>query len=164
MTRPTWDDTRIAMARALGRRSLCERDQVGALIIDVDGKVIGEGYNGPPRHFEHRDVGCSNWCPRASRERVASGTPLDPDYLDCPALHAEANALLMSDRSLRVGGALYVTSHVCHQCAKLVANSGLSYVFVDTVNDSVHRRSDVAYRFLADCGVVTFINGTVAAV
>ena len=165
-TRFTWDETRVAMARALKRRSLCDRDQVGALIIDADGRIIGEGYNGPPKGFPHNDQRCSAWCPRASRERIVAGTPRDPEYLDCPAVHAEANALLMSDRSLRQGGTLYVTKHVCHGCAKLIANSGISYIYVDAIGYDEHerKRNEGAYRFLAECGVVTFLNGSLLAV
>lgn len=154
MIRPSWHQVRIAMARDLGKRSLCERDQVGALITDVEGKVIGEGYNGPPRGFDHADARCGNWCTRGRNH----GEPVANDYSDCPALHAEANAITMSDRTLRMGGTLYVTSHVCTPCAKLIANSGLQFVVVDSQREHEHRRSDDSYRFMRDCGLVVVVN------
>src|SRR5687768_15004452 len=123
-TRPSWDETRIAMARELAKRSLCSRDQVGAVIVDAQQKVIGEGYNGPPRAFKHANKPCVEWCDRAKRtgitepsevrdfaDRVIMTLGPAKDYSDCPSLHAEANALMMSDRSLRAGGIMYVTSH-----------------------------------------------------
>jgi dCMP deaminase len=135
------------MARALARRSLCVRDQVGALIVDKDNKVIGEGYNGPARYTDHKDQPCTEWCPRASSERKVM------DYSDCPSLHAEANALVMSDRSLRSGGIIYVTSHPCLACAKLISNSGLSGVYVGHDGQHEYRRDQGVYDYLFGLGM-----------
>lgn len=113
--RPTWHETRFAMARAVARRSLCVRDQVGSIIVDVNNKVIGEGHNGPPRGFEHNQRPCTEWCPRGRLEPDVEARKLSPTYEDCPSLHSEANSLMMSDRTLRSAGTIYVTSHVCFQ-------------------------------------------------
>lgn len=80
---------------------------------------------------------------------------LSPDYSDCPSLHAEANALSVCDRTQREGGVIYVTSHVCHACAKLVANSGLSTVVIpsDDGFGAAHRRPERSYELLERCGV-----------
>lgn len=74
-------------------------------------------------------------------------------YDDCPSLHAEANALMRSDHSARVGGSIYVTSHVCFGCAKLIANSGLVRVVVDTDKADAHRNPIASYQFLLQCGI-----------
>lgn len=137
------------MARELAKRSLCSRDRVGAVIVDVNQKVIGEGYNGPPFNFQHNDASCIQWCIRA----MHSVSYREPDYSDCPALHAEANALMMSDRSLRQGGTIYVTSHPCMGCAKLIANSGLSHLYVYADRQHEYRRNQDVYDFLLNCGV-----------
>jgi dCMP deaminase len=152
------------MARAVARRSLCSRDQVGAIIVDRDNKVIGEGHNGPPRGFFHDQRRCLEWCQRAQRAPVltahlGSVSELHPTYDDCPSLHGEANCLMMSDRSLRAGGTIYVTSHVCFSCAKLIANSGLRYVYVTTGEEHAHRSSAVSYDFLVYCGLYVTVNG-----
>lgn len=163
--RTSWREIRYQMAAAIARRSLCVRDQVGAIIVDVDNKVIGEGYNGPPRGFWHGNAPCTQWCQRTRNAKVAvkldgnEARGLHPTYDDCPALHAEANALMMSDRSLRSGGTIYVTSHICISCAKLIANSGLHYARVSAATDREHRNSDASYTFLANCGVIVFVNG-----
>lgn len=152
------------MARVLARRSLCVRDQVGAIIVDKNDKVIGEGYNGPARYTKHDQRPCDNWCPRAQyhaeggkyTEVTLEGSPhrmRRPDYSDCPSLHAEANALMASDRSLRVGGTIYITSHPCHACAKLIANSGLTGVYVGHDGQHEYRRSQQVYAYLMDLGV-----------
>jgi deoxycytidylate deaminase len=85
---------------------------------------------------------------------------LDPVYEDCPALHAEANALMVCDRKDREGGTIYVTSGVCWGCAKLIANSGLGTVVIDASppNAHKHRNVDRSYLFLESCGI-TVITG-----
>ena len=140
------------MADALALRSLCDRDRVGALIVDRSGKVIGEGYNGPPWGFTHGNDRCSVWCQRTVNAHLGGSEGLHAEYWDCPALHAEANALMMSDRSLRAGGMIYVTSHICMSCAKLIANSGLRFVVVRS-SDQAHRNPGASYRFLQDCSI-----------
>lgn len=79
---------------------------------------------------------------------------LDPGYADCPSLHAEANALSVCDRSQREGGTIYVTSAVCFNCAKLVANSGLARVVVGaSATEHAHRQPEASYEFLRSCGL-----------
>lgn len=146
--RPSWHETRIEMARALAKRSLCTRDQVGAIIVDKGFKVIGEGYNGPAQYTSHEDKPCTEWCPRA---QAAART--EADYSDCPSLHAEANALMTSDRSLRKQGTIYVTSHPCMGCAKLIANSGLAGVFVGHDGQHEYRRDQAVYGYLRGLGL-----------
>lgn len=149
------------MAAELAKRSLCSRDQVGAVIVDRHNKVIGEGYNGPPRGFWHGGEPCTKWCQRTVNAKLGEGLTKDtlhPVYDDCPSLHAEANALLMADRSLCAGGTIFVTSHVCMGCAKLIANSGLTYVIVRSA-DREHRSPEATYQFLRDCRLELWVNG-----
>jgi dCMP deaminase len=150
--RPSWHDIRLAMAGEIAKRSLCVRDQVGAIVVDASNKVISEGYNGPPRGFWHGGEPCARWCQRTMNFKLAGDDGLHTTYDDCPSLHAEANALLQADRSLCRGGTIFVTSHVCMGCAKLIANSGLELLVVrSTVKD--HRRSEEVYNFLRDCKI-----------
>lgn len=195
-SRRTWDDTWLDVAAVVARRSLCVRDQVGAVVVDPRNRVVATGYNGPPDGFEHGGLPCVEWCRRASPSPVESWR-LEPstipydveydgdvaylvwrghrveltdenlrrvgaepmsaeptsDYSDCPSLHAEANALSVCDRSVREGGTIYVTSQVCHACAKLVANSGLSTVVVRVTEDHPHRNFNESHEFLERCGL-----------
>lgn len=84
---------------------------------------------------------------------------LDPSYEDCIALHAEANALSVCDRSQRVDGALYVLGDVCYTCAKLIANSGLTQVYVARDGrDRGYRNPERSYAFMESCGVTVVID------
>lgn len=87
-------------------------------------------------------------------------TELMFDYSDCPSLHAEANALMTCDRSVREGGTIYVTSHVCYGCAKLIANSGLRAVVVVLAadeRDRAYRDPDKSYALMEQCGVEVIV-------
>lgn len=185
--RPHWDQVWLHVAEAVSARSLCTRSKVGAVLVTPAHRVVAVGYNNPPAGFSHRDEPCTAWCQRAAKgayrdelvklsvdglhhpERAVIQTPLtpsqlrsatlDPGYADCPSLHAEANALSVCDRVQREGGTLYVTSHVCHACAKLIANSGLSRVVVSTsaAETAAHRDPERSYDLLRDCGLVVDI-------
>jgi len=201
--RASWDQVWLDVADAVAQRSLCERDRVGAVLVDAVNRIVDSGVNNPPRGFLHNDLSCSRWCIRA-KPRVTWDPPpgVDPEdqadisitgdvvveylngaaravddpytflvsrgytpreelstcYEDCPSLHAEANALMFSDRRLREGGTLYVTSHVCSGCAKLVANSGVRRVVVrpGRYRDpalTTHRNSEKWYDFMRACGL-----------
>jgi dCMP deaminase len=142
-------------ARNAARRSLCSRDQVGAVIVNTENEAIATGYNGPPRNFEHQEQPCTVWCARAGK--ATENQPMDPGHTDCPSLHAEANALLKAAKYARVGGTLYVTSHVCVNCAKLVANSGIARVVVDPRFPASHRNAETGYSLMRTCGVAVEI-------
>lgn len=160
------------MAGELAKRSLCVRDQVGAVVVDARNKIIGEGYNGPPRGFPRpadptlaggwlgsgsHDTPCDRWCDRGKLPIDAEARKLRDGYVDCPSLHAEANALLQADRSLCVDGTIFVTSHVCFNCAKLIANSGLASVVVRSAVKT-HRPVQATLDFLFTCeiSVITY--------
>lgn len=149
-TRPTWHQVWEHVSEVTGARSLCSRAQVGAVIVDKENRVVATGYNGPPAGFDHQDKPCTEWCPRA---KEGNSSP-EPGYTDCPALHAEANALMASDRTRRIGGTIYVCSVPCYTCAKLIANSGLSAVFVSREStDRGYRNPNKSYDLLHDCGI-----------
>lgn len=172
MTRPTWDDTWFAVAQAVSRRSLCVRDQVGAVIVTAKNRIVSTGYNGPPSGFTvlggrgdddlFTGKPCSAWCTRAKAsiimQRNLPGLKLQEDYSDCPSLHAEANALSVCDRSVREGGTIYVTSHTCMGCAKLIANSGLTTLHVYPGLEAAHRNPTQVYEFLERCGITVYID------
>jgi len=153
----------MAVAKTIGQRSLCARDQVGAVVVSAANRVIDTGYNGPPAGllipkssaFHDRPLDCSSWCPRAINDPpIKVDKPvLATDYSDCPALHAEANALMFGDRTQREGGTIYVTSGTCAACAKLVANSGLARAVYVGSGLFSHRDSQKWYDFMVDCGL-----------
>lgn len=189
----------MRVAHQVATRSLCDRDQVGAVIVDSQLRITGTGRNGPPAGFPHEEQTCSTWCLRATAfawtprndfsgpvpalifengKTFASFPPThtfrkelvtdqdwsncgfekkfngSTDYTDCPSIHAEANALLSSDRSRHEGGTIYITSDPCWSCAKMIANSGLQCVVVmSNPGKAYARNADVTYSFLESLGV-----------
>jgi dCMP deaminase len=143
----TWDEARLAMARVIAKRSLCSRDQVGAVIVDTQNRIIGEGYNGPPSGFSHGDQPCEKWCTRNNGE-----ISFRADYSDCPSLHAEANALMMSDRTARLNGTIYVTSFPCTGCLKLISNSGLRHIYIGVDGKHEYRYREDDYETVLNLG------------
>jgi dCMP deaminase len=147
IVRPSWDSVWMDVAETIARRSRCSRAQVGAVIVSSDQRISATGYNGPAANFTESGD-CANWCPRAQ-----GNTPLDNTYDACPAIHAEANALLYVDRSRVEGGTIYVTGACCMQCAKLVSNSGISRVVMKIRDIDLHRKPEVVVEYLERCGI-----------
>jgi len=162
--RITWDDLWMNFALMIGRRSRCVRDQIGAVIVSADNRILGAGYNGPAAGMT-LEGSCKNWCPRAISGEC--GEKLDPEYNDCFSLHAEINALLRTDTSGKSmqGASIYISSSMCWQCSGMVANSGISRaVFQIMPFKHRHRRPDAVVDFLQECGVeVVVMNNTLSA-
>jgi dCMP deaminase len=152
--RPSWPEIWAEMARAVARRSRCVRSQVGAVIVDRRQRVLATSYNGPPANYgPARKTGdCTAFCERG-RSGPTDATRLS--YRDCPANHAEINGLIATDRTDREGGAIYVTGHVCLSCAKAVANSGLSVVYLVDADDraEAHREPELSIGLLTASGL-----------
>lgn len=128
MSRPTKDEYGLILAKAVATRADCTRRQVGAVIFDVHGRIVGTGYNGAPTG----EPGClsAGACPRG--QQSYSDVPADSPYLTgaatCIALHAEENALLHSGVEARRGGTIFITDSPCPNCDRLLGGSGLARV------------------------------------
>ena len=97
---------RIAESVALG--STCRRRAVGAIAIDIHGRIVATGYNGVVRKDRHcTEIPCGY-------EYNAKGF--------CMAIHAEAN-MLMHARDTFTINIMYCTCAPCIHCAKLIANT-----------------------------------------
>ena len=108
MTRASWDEYFLELARATSTRATCSRRKHGAVIVH-NRRIVSTGYNGGPSGYPHCAEGA---CPRAG-----SVAPQGHDYESCIAIHAEANALLFSSPEERDGAALYCTGAPCFGCA-----------------------------------------------
>lgn len=144
---PSWDDTWIAVADVVAKKSRCSRARIGAVIVSGNQRIAATGYNGPAASWPHSGM-CAGWCPRARGE----GT-LDNTYDLCPAIHAEANALLYVDRSSIDGGTVYVTGVPCMQCAKLISNSGIRRVVCRASENDAHRRPELVFAYFKETGI-----------
>ena len=147
LIRPSWDETWLTVADTVAKRSRCTRAQMGAAIVSHDQHIVATGYNGPSANWPETGD-CINWC-----ERAKGNAPLDNLYDACPAVHAEANALLYVDRSRSEGGTIYITSVPCTQCAKLISNSGIRRVVSRLRAADMHRKPYDVIDFMRKCGL-----------
>lgn len=109
---------REAMLRAweLSRASLCKVRRVGALVVDDAGSMVSSGIN------ELRPTAAVCWC---SATEPASKRP------NCPAIHAERNAIVAAfERGISLHGlTMFCTTCPCIGCARWIVRAGLSAVF-----------------------------------
>jgi len=88
MERPSKDQYYINIAMAVSKRSTCLKRHYGAVIV-VDDRIVGTGYNGSPSgHYNCCDLGI---CRRPTAEK-------GKDYFECPAVHAERNAIIQATK------------------------------------------------------------------
>jgi dCMP deaminase len=127
----------MELAKLTAKRSTCLSRQVGAVIIG-NNRVISLGYNGPPSGYPH--------CETCLRKLSSIGKNLD----NCPALHAESNAILEAVKSTRHGDTLFVTTEPCFECSKIIVQYGIkSVIYLEGYN-----ASDLCNEFLIKNGVV----------
>lgn len=120
MSRPNPSEWAFGVAEAVARRGECARRQVGAVIVDREGRLVAAGYNGTYRGGPNCLQGA---CPRAT-SAVEPGSSYDTGPGACHAVHAEMNALLdVSDRSRLEYATLYVTAEPCAGCLKILRNT-----------------------------------------
>lgn len=122
------DSFYMGLAESVAAGSKCERRQVGAVIVDEDGRIVSTGFNGQPR-------GVPNKCE-------------DENTLPT-VIHAELNAILFSRRSLK-GCKLYVTMSPCLHCASCIIQSGI----IEVVFKEPYRIT-AGIEFLNSAGIIT---------
>lgn len=115
--RPGHDDVYMAMCEILSYRSTCHRRSVGCIIVDHDFKVLSTGYNG----VAAGEVHCTTV--KCKGSDYPSGEALDK----CEAIHAETNALMQCNDVTKIF-TIYVTTHPCSHCCKMIANTSCERV------------------------------------
>ena len=135
MNRPDKDTYYLDIALAVSKRSTCLRRHYGCVIVKDD-VIVATGYNGSPR-------GCDNCCDIGKCNREASERY--HGYENCPAVHAEQNALLSVDRMHSQGATLYLACETrwdfgdeqwsedinpqpCNLCGRMIKNAGIMRV------------------------------------
>ncbi len=137
-----WDKYFMGVALLSAMRSKDPSTQVGACIVNPQKRIVGIGYNGFP-------VGCDDDCFPWEN----TGEFLDTKYPY--VVHAEPNAILNSISSLD-NCTIYVTLFPCHECTKLLIQSGIKEIvylsdkYADTPSDQAAKKmldaSKVSYR------------------
>lgn len=97
----------LKFAELVATRSVCKRQQNGAVIVSSDFlSIYGWGYNGPPKGASHDE--CTN------------------EKGNCGCVHAELNALLKAQTTR--GAILFCTTSPCMNCAKAIINADIACV------------------------------------
>jgi dCMP deaminase len=124
--------------------STCGKKKYAAVLVDKNDHIVGVGYNGGPRGFQHCEDG---GCPRF-KEMSESGSSYD----NCIAIHAEANALLHANY-ISSPKKIYINGPPCFSCAKLIANSTLESVYY--LHSDEYSQWESIEDFLHKAGVAT---------
>ena len=124
--------------------STCSRRKYFAVILAENGRISGVGYNGALPNLKHCVDG---GCPRAFTD-VEHGS----NYDNCVAVHAEANALLWSDRNMRQNGTLIINGPPCYSCAKLIATSGIKKVLC--LKDEKYKNFEQVEELFQQAGII----------
>lgn len=107
----TWDKRFLLLADHVSTWSKDPSTKVGAVIVDADKRVISMGYNGFPAKIEDN--------PEDYQDR---------DTKLKKVVHAEANAIIFSQRSLK-DCTIYLWPFMpCSNCAGQIIQSGISRV------------------------------------
>lgn len=123
MTRPSWDEYFMQIARDVATRATCPRRSVGAVIVH-DKRILTTGYNGAPRGLGH--------CPPEGEQHDWPRGCMVAGHCS-RAVHAELNAIVqaaLNGVSTRAS-TLYVTCQPCNGCAKVIINAGITRVVFD---------------------------------
>lgn len=110
----SWDETFMAIAIIMSKRSKDPNSQVGACIINEQKRIVATGYNGFPN-------GISDDLFPWERE----GNVLDVKYTY--VCHSELNAILNSTVAL-ANCKMYVTLFPCNECTKAIIQSGIKEI------------------------------------
>lgn len=129
MSRISWDEYFLNIAKEVSKRSTCLKRQYGAVIVDKNKNIVSTGYNGSPR-------GQINCCDRGTCERLH--VPHNSDqYLNCHSVHAEMNAIIFASKADMLDGTLYlygrdnektIDAEMCSICRRLAMNAGIKRV------------------------------------
>ena len=126
--RPDIDTYWINLTIGASMRATCPRRKVGSIITDIDGHILANGYNGPPKGIPN----CiENPCGGHDEVTVEN----------CIAIHAEQNAILQLGERIRYAHTLYTTTFPCFTCAKLICQTSIKRViFVEDYPDTRGKR------------------------
>ena len=141
MSKPSKDEYYLDLAKAIGIRSTCFRNKLGAIIIRDD-QIVAAGYIGAPR--KTKDCLERNNCLRNEL-----GIPHGHRYEVCRSVHAEQNAIINAARAgvSILGGDMYLSgtdaqgekidTFPCFICKKMIINAGLKRFIYMTKDDKV---------------------------
>lgn len=101
MGRPDKENYYLDIALAVSKRSTCLKRHYGCVIVKDD-EIIATGYNGSPRGVLNCCDIHNGKCPRQDKPHNSG------NYSNCPAVHAEQNAMLSASRKEMLGAIMYL--------------------------------------------------------
>jgi dCMP deaminase len=138
---------RMRQVKELTNISSCQRRGVAAIAVTENNIVLSEAYNGWIRGAESSTCNPGGPC---FREGLTSGSNME---VGC--IHAEQNLIINAARTNTslVDSWVFLSTYPCMMCAKLLAQSGISRLFVLKNSYPV----DEGITFLRDHGVICVI-------
>jgi dCMP deaminase len=131
MDRPDKTMYFLRIALSVAERSTCLRRKFGAVIVK-ENTIVGTGYNGNAR-------GVVN-CHQEGCIKNIMDLPKGRTYDYCPAVHAEENAIINSNRADRIKATLYIAgidekgnytmALPCQRCQRKIINSQIEEVVI----------------------------------
>ena len=128
MSRPSWPEYFMTIAKMVAKRSTCLRRHVGSILVK-DKRILATGYNGAPTGLKHcAEVGCI---------RQNTSIPSGERHELCRGLHAEQNAIIQAAyHGISIAGStLYCTNKPCVICSKMLINAGIVKIFYENGYD-----------------------------
>jgi dCMP deaminase len=122
LTRPSWSEYFMTIAKLVSKRSTCLRRNIGAVLVK-DKRIIATGYNGAPTGIRHcEDTGCL-------REKL--GIKSGERHELCRGLHAEQNVIIQAAYYgvSTKDTVLYSTHKPCIICSKMIINAGIKKIY-----------------------------------
>lgn len=140
----TWDEYFSNLAVLTSLRSK-DTTKVGAVLVSTENRVLSLGYNGYVKGVDESIF------PKNREAENLSDTKYP--YI----IHAEANCILnLSTLNNLNGSTLYCTLFPCCDCAKLLANAGISKVIY--ISDKYHNEQQyVASRKIFDASKIKYV-------
>jgi dCMP deaminase len=131
--RTSRDRLYLDIAARFAEQSTCVRRKVGCVLVDLNGDILGHGFNGVASGRDHcnevkarQPIGSGRDLPDVSTKPEyympfkceGAGSPSGQNLDACQALHAEQNAILRLKNYREVHTA-YCTASPCVSCVKL---------------------------------------------
>jgi len=119
----SWDEYFMGVAILASMRSKDPVTKAGVCIVNDRNRIVGTGYNGTPQGWDDDKF---PWDTSLGKGQTGTAGNLDRKYPY--VIHGEVNAILNSNTHDLRGCTLYVTYFPCNECAKVIAQSGISKV------------------------------------
>lgn len=136
-----WDDRFLKLAKHISSWSKDPSTQAGAVIVDEDKRIISTGYNGFPKGVLD------------SPERYN-----DREIKYKMVVHAERNAIIFAQRSLKNCTLYTVPFQPCAVCANMVIQSGIKRCVAPPLQPHLQERwgedIKIAQQMFKEAGVV----------